>query len=84
MSCDTMCLTDGVPDPGLADMATLSKPVMGHFGEKDDMAGFSDPAAADALEAALTSAGSSHTIHRYPGVGHVRTRQPKAHTPIQR
>lgn len=36
------------------------------------MEGFSDTAAADGLDAALTSAGSAHTIHRYPGVGHVR------------
>lgn len=62
----------GIPDPALADMSTLNKPVLGHFGDKDLMDGFSDPAAADALEAALTAAGSAHTIHRYPGVGHVR------------
>ena len=63
----------GIPDPALADMSTLNKPVLGHFGDKDSMEGFSDPAAADGLAAALSSAGSAHTIHRYPGVGHVRT-----------
>lgn len=62
----------GIPDPSLADMSSLKKPVLGHFGDKDSMEGFSDSRAADALEAALTSAGSAHTIHRYPGVGHVR------------
>ena len=78
--CDCECaLVDcavafyGIPDKALADMASLSKPVLGHFGDKDSMEGFSDPVAADGLEAALTSAGSTHKIHRYPGVGHVRT-----------
>lgn len=60
----------GTPDAGLADMSTLTKPVLGHFGELDPMAGFSDPAAAEALAATLTAAGSDNTVRMYPGVGH--------------
>lgn len=60
----------GVPEKVFADMSTVSKPVQGHFGELDQMAGFSDTAAAEALGAALTAAGSNHEIYRYPNVGH--------------
>jgi len=48
-----------------------AKPVCGHFGELDTMAGFSDPETARKLEAMLRAAGNeraSVTIHA--GVGH--------------
>ncbi|CDS06054.1 hypothetical protein LRAMOSA08582 [Lichtheimia ramosa] len=48
---------------------TSATAVQGHFGGKDAMAGFSDPAAADALENNLKSA-SDVTIYRYPDQGH--------------
>ncbi|KAG0166068.1 hypothetical protein DFQ28_007780 [Apophysomyces sp. BC1034] len=48
---------------------TSATAVQGHFGGKDAMAGFSDPAAADALEAGLKNAGHV-AIHRYPDQGH--------------
>ena len=40
----------GIPPKELADMATLAKPVQGHFGNQDAMEGFSCPAAVDARE----------------------------------
>jgi carboxymethylenebutenolidase len=60
----------GIPDPSLADMATIAKPVEAHFGDLDDLAGFSDPAAVGALEATLAKSGAAFNIHRYPTVGH--------------
>ncbi|CAO3691113.1 hypothetical protein G6F70_006525 [Rhizopus microsporus] len=43
--------------------------IQGHFGGKDKMAGFSDPAAADALETRLKNA-KEVNIYRYPEQGH--------------
>jgi carboxymethylenebutenolidase len=60
----------GVPGAGLADCAKMRVPVQAHFGQTDSMAGFSDPAAADALEEALKASGVEHTVIRHPGVGH--------------
>ena len=54
-----------------APAALAAKPVRGHFGEADAMAGFSDPETARALEAMLREAGSTQagvTVHK--GVGH--------------
>jgi dienelactone hydrolase len=51
-----------------ADMSKITKPVQGHFGTLDSLAGFSDAAAADELELNLT--GGDKIIYRYPGVGH--------------
>jgi carboxymethylenebutenolidase len=51
--------------------ALAAKPVSGHFGAADAMAGFSDPDTARALETLLRGAGSTQvgiTVH--PGVGH--------------
>ena len=60
----------GLPKPQLADLSTVTKPVQGHYGEKDGMKGFSDPEAARAAEAALKAAGSDAEFFIYPGVGH--------------
>lgn len=60
----------GTPPAQLADASKCRIPVQGHFGLKDALAGFSDPAAAAALEAALAKAGVAHEVHRYAGVGH--------------
>ncbi|KAF7723772.1 hypothetical protein EC973_001685 [Apophysomyces ossiformis] len=48
---------------------TNATAVQGHFGGKDTMAGFSDPAAADDLEAGLVNA-KQVAIYRYPEQGH--------------
>ncbi|KAL1931052.1 hypothetical protein VTP01DRAFT_10189 [Rhizomucor pusillus] len=61
----------GTPSADAFDVTKITNAtaVQGHFGGKDSMAGFSDPAAADALEAKLKNA-SDVTIYRYPEQGH--------------
>lgn len=59
----------GTPDPGLADVSTITIPVQAHFGELDDLAGFSDKAAADGLRDAL-AANAEAEVFLYPGAGH--------------
>ena len=44
----------------------MSKPVQCHFGDKDDIAGFSDLAAATELEALLQQSGCPREFSRYP------------------
>lgn len=60
----------GIPGAGLADMTKMRVPVQGHFGGKDAMAGFSDPAAAAKLDADLKTAGVRYEVFHYPTVGH--------------
>jgi len=51
--------------------ALAAKPVQGHFGEKDAMTGFSDPATGKKLEADLKAAGNKDAeCFVYEGVGH--------------
>mmetsp|Transcript_1949 Transcript_1949/g.2306 ORF Transcript_1949/g.2306 Transcript_1949/m.2306 type:complete len:256 (-) Transcript_1949:191-958(-) len=55
----------------LFDTSTLKKPVQGHFGELDAMAGFSDAATGKKLEADLKAGGNSDVeVFIYPKVGH--------------
>ncbi len=60
----------GTPQDQLADVSTIKCPVQGHFGKEDKMAGFSDPAAAAALEEKLKKAGVEHAVFLYDGLGH--------------
>ncbi|KAF7731885.1 hypothetical protein EC973_007716 [Apophysomyces ossiformis] len=63
----------GTPPGDVFDVRTITKatPVQGHFGGLDKMKGFSDPAAADALEFQLfNNKGVEATIYRYPDQGH--------------
>lgn len=60
----------GTPKDELADVSTITVPVQGHFGVLDKAAGFSDPAAAAALEEKLKKAGVEHSVFLYEGVGH--------------
>ena len=46
----------GTPDPGICQTEKISKPVQAHFGELDNLAGFSDPDAATKLLANLQAA----------------------------
>ena len=56
---------------GLFDAATLAKPVQGHFGKLDTMAGFSDPATGEKLEGELVAAGNANAkVYLYDKVGH--------------
>ncbi|KAI8331486.1 dienelactone hydrolase [Chlamydoabsidia padenii] len=57
------------PDDFDVTKLTNATAVQGHFGGKDTMAGFSDPAAADALENKLRHLKEA-TIYRYPEQGH--------------
>lgn len=60
----------GVPPAELADPAQVKAPVQGHFGELDNIAGFSDLATAKALEEKLKTSGMPYEVHIYPGCGH--------------
>ena len=65
------CPFYGTPDPGICQTENISKPVQGHFGQEDGMAGFSDPAAAKKLEENLKAAGGTESeVFSYDGVGH--------------
>lgn len=41
IECGVTCY--GTPSPELCDPTKITKPMQGHFGEKDDHAGFADP-----------------------------------------
>lgn len=60
----------GVPSSELADPAQAKAPIQAHFGEKDNIVGFSDVTAAKALEEKLKASGVPHEVHIYPGIGH--------------
>lgn len=61
----------GTPDPGICQTEKITKPVQGHFGAEDTMAGFSDPAAAAKLKDNLKAAGGTeYEVFLYAGVGH--------------
>lgn len=51
-------------------MATITCPVLAHFGEKDDHTGFADQAAAEKLRGQLQRAGVEHEVTVVPGAGH--------------
>ncbi|KAI9495369.1 dienelactone hydrolase [Zychaea mexicana] len=57
------------PDNFDVTKITSATAIQGHFGGKDTMEGFSDPAAANKLEVNLKSA-SDVNIYRYPEQGH--------------
>jgi len=60
----------GIPMAALADVSKISVPVLGHFGEQDNLAGFSDPEAVNALEEKLKSGKVDHHLIMHKGVGH--------------
>lgn len=59
----------GIPNPSLADLTQIRIPVQSHFGELDDVAGFSSPADYNALKEKLAKAGVQHEMYTYPA-GH--------------
>lgn len=66
-------ITCGVPFYGVPeglDCSTISKPVQGHFGELDGMAGFSDAETAKTLRGELKKGNNESEVFIYPGVGH--------------
>lgn len=62
--------SDGTANEQLADVATITCPVLAHFGEKDDHTGFADQAAAEKLRGQLQRAGVEHEVTVVPGAGH--------------
>jgi len=60
----------GIPNPQLADLTKLTIPVQAHFGELDDIAGFSSPADYNELRERLAAANvPSYEMFTYPA-GH--------------
>ncbi|CAI9304014.1 unnamed protein product [Lactuca saligna] len=60
----------GVPPNELADPANIKVPVQAHFGELDNIVGFSDVKTAKALEEKLKASGKPYEVYIYPGVTH--------------
>jgi len=59
----------GIPKPELADLTKITIPVQGHFGEKDEIAGFSSPADYNPLNDKLLAAKVPFELCVYPA-GH--------------
>lgn len=60
----------GVPSSELADPVHAKAPVQAHFGELDNVVGFSDVKTGKALEEKLKASGVPHEVHIYPGISH--------------
>jgi carboxymethylenebutenolidase len=56
----------GIPGDDACDVSAIEVPVQGHFGEKDNLVGFSDPGSAKKLRERLRQG----EIHFYENVGH--------------
>lgn len=60
----------GIPPGGLADPTKLQRPLQGHYGDQDKMAGFSDPISVNQLEENVKISGAPYEMYRYATVGH--------------
>ena len=60
----------GIPDGKYFDVATITVPVLGQFGDKDTHTGFADLASALALGENLKKAGVDHEVRIVPDQGH--------------
>lgn len=60
----------GTPDRAVCQPEKITKPVQCHFGERDNMKGFSDPVSAKKLVEHLQEGGVPYEMHYYTGVGH--------------
>eukprot|EP00897_Mesotaenium_endlicherianum_P010016 jgi/Mesen1/9042/ME000057S08465 len=60
----------GTPPAELAEPSQAKVPVQGHFGQEDQMEGFSDPKTVEGLRDKLSKAGVTNEIFLYPSVGH--------------
>ncbi|KAK9151639.1 hypothetical protein Syun_009948 [Stephania yunnanensis] len=67
---DTAVAFYGVPPSQLADPSQAKVPVQAHFGELDNLVGFSDVTAAKSLEEKLKTSGVPYEVHIYPGASH--------------
>ena len=62
----------GIPGDGLCDVSQIKIPLQCHFGELDELVGFSSPKDVDALKAKLKAGGVNFEIHMYKA-GHAFT-----------
>lgn len=60
----------GIPSLQLADPGKARTPMQCHFGTKDNLKGFSDPEAQDALEKTLRENNIVFEFYRYEGADH--------------
>jgi len=60
----------GIPPAALCDLRNIKVPVQAHFGELDNLKGFSDPDSAQQLESKLKQASIPFEVYLYPGQGH--------------
>ncbi len=61
-----------LPNPQLADLTKMKIPVQGHFGQKDEVVGFSSPQDYIPLRDKLVAAGVQFELFEYP-TGHAFT-----------
>lgn len=62
----------GIPDPKLADVSKIKIPIQCHFGEKDDIVGFSSPKDYETLRKKLQDGKVAFEFYTYP-TGHAFT-----------
>ncbi|CAK9175633.1 unnamed protein product [Ilex paraguariensis] len=67
---DAVAAFCGVPSSELADPIHAKAPVQAHFGERDNLEGFSDVKTAKALEEKLKASGVPYEVYLYPETGH--------------
>jgi len=69
---DVACIAPfyGIPDAQYFDTTAIKVPVQAHFGAKDALAGFSDPAAAEANAKKMKTAGCEIDLIFYESAGH--------------
>jgi len=60
----------GIPDLSIYPLSNIKAPVLAHFGEKDDMKGFSDPESVEKLSEKAKELKLDFTIKTYPNAGH--------------
>jgi carboxymethylenebutenolidase len=68
----------GVPDLTKVNVANIKIPVLAHFGDKDEVKGFSDPETAYKLEKAAKDAGINFTLHMWEA-GHAFMNKANVH-----
>ena len=62
----------GIPGEALCDVSKIKIPLQCHFGELDELAGFSSPKDVEALKAKLGAGGVKYEVHMYKA-GHAFT-----------
>jgi len=67
---DAAAVFYGIPDASFAPAGKINIPLQLHFGQSDDMKGFSDPESANKLEEALQDGSVQYKMYRYDNAGH--------------